>query len=199
MKKLLSALSACVLMMLSFCIPVSAEEQAVTPECEVIRKIANVIRVEHYSPIEMPYVICNEWESTNGIFVCPQADVTVNVGSFFTLFFQALEKHGITTEGMVVSSEYYSTIGRESPEYTLGDITDEGGVQIDDAQAVLRGYASWAASGETGLTEAQGYAADVDGNGEVSLDDAQHILRYYTLNTLGQRNVGWVDIVVFGA
>ena len=83
--------------------------------------------------------------------------------------------------------------------YTLGDLTENGTVQLDDALKALKAYTVTAGQAESGLSETQSYAADVDGSGDLTLSDAQNILRYYTLNTLGQGNVDWVDIVMFGA
>ena len=93
----------------------------------------------------------------------------------------------------------YPAYREKMKAYTLGDLNENGTVQLEDAEAALAAYTAAAGQLDTGLTETQSYAADPDGNGTLTLSDAQHILRYYTVNTLGQQNVSWVDIVVFGA
>ena len=224
MKKLLAALSACVLTMLSFCIPASAAKITVSDR-ELVERILRVIIAEKFTvnPDKAPegqffakYIYAADVgvhpDHPNEVWMYINAYITIDVDSEIACVLrQYLEAYGYQNiktniawnatdlSQAPVGEPEKETMLLPPPAVVLGDLDDNEAVTLDDAQAALRGYASWAASGETGLTEAQGYAADVDGNGELSLDDAQHILRYYTLNTLGQRNVGWVDIVVFGA
>ena len=225
MKKLLAALFACVLTMLSFCIPASAAAKITVSDRELVERILRVIIAEKFTvnPDKAPegqffakYIYAADVvvlpDYPNEVWMHINAYITIDVNAeIYDVLLQYLKAYGyknliphITVDSTDLSQAPVGEPEKETmllppPAVVLGDLDDNEAVTLDDALAALRGYASGAASGETGLTEAQGYAADVDGNGEVSLDDAQHILRYYTLNTLGQRNVGWVDIVVFGA
>ena len=221
MKKLLAALSACVLTMLSFCIPASANITVPISDRELVEKILHVLAAELYTvnPEKAQETECapgllfdlgiyeywQEYSGVNVIGIAPRLFIGTEPNVLYTRLREVLDEHNLNIGTEIQSPDGMMFVDKDGnilpcpPTVMLGDLDDNEAVTLDDALAVLRGYAAGAASGETGLTEAQGCAADVDGNGEVSLDDAQHILRYYTLNTLGQRNAGWVDIVVFGA
>ena len=61
-----------------------------------------------------------------------------------------------------------------SPTTTKGDVTENGTIDIDDAQAILKDYVA------NGLKSTYSVElGDFDGNGEVNLDDATAILKDY--------------------
>ena len=59
------------------------------------------------------------------------------------------------------------------PDYTLGDVDENGSVDISDLRLVLR-----AVCGKTELTETQKLAADVEADNDVNIQDLRKILRY---------------------
>ena len=59
------------------------------------------------------------------------------------------------------------------PDYTLGDMDENGSVDISDLRLVLR-----AVCGKTELTENQKLAADVETDNDVNIQDLRKILRY---------------------
>lgn len=59
------------------------------------------------------------------------------------------------------------------PDYTLGDVDENGSVDISDLRLVLR-----AVCGKTELTEPQKLAADVEADNDVNIQDLRMILRY---------------------
>lgn len=59
------------------------------------------------------------------------------------------------------------------PDYTLGDVDENGSVDISDLRLVLR-----AVCGKTELTETQKLAADVEADNDVNIQDLRMILRY---------------------
>ena len=61
----------------------------------------------------------------------------------------------------------------EDPEYTPGDVTEDGEVKIDDLRTVLR-----AVCRKITLTDQQKLAADVEENGEVDIADLRKMLRF---------------------
>lgn len=58
--------------------------------------------------------------------------------------------------------------------FKLGDINNNGAVDLDDVSSVSRAY-----GGIITLTEQEAKAADVTGNGAVDLDDVSEISRFY--------------------
>ena len=66
-------------------------------------------------------------------------------------------------------------IDPQPPVYTLGDVDENGVVNITDALMTLQ-----AASEKITLTEAQTLAADVNANQAVTASDALQILQYAT-------------------
>ena len=81
------------------------------------------------------------------------------------------------------------------PEYLLGDINDDGEVNVADAQLTLNAYVKAMAGKDNGLTEKQAKAADVNGDQEISVDDAQIILLYYVKNTLSNTPTAWETLL----
>ncbi len=63
--------------------------------------------------------------------------------------------------------------------YTLGDVNEDGEIDISDATLTLREYAFNAAMLDSELTPAQKLAADVNEDGVIDMNDAAKILKYY--------------------
>ena len=76
------------------------------------------------------------------------------------------------------------------PGYTLGDVNEDGVVDISDATLALTHYARTAASLSSDLTETQLLAADIDEDGVITLSDATAILTYYARYAAGL-NPAW--------
>ena len=87
----------------------------------------------------------------------------------------------------------FESIGAYHP-FVLGDVTENGAVEADDAQMTLKAYVNMLAEKDTGLTDTQKKAADVDGDGEITATDAQIILKYY-VNILAGKNVTWEQLI----
>lgn len=77
---------------------------------------------------------------------------------------------GVTGYVKVGSFEYYNA----GLDFTLGDVDDNGKINVSDAVLVLQAYV-----GKKELTDAQTAAADVDKNEKVNVSDAVKILQYY--------------------
>ena len=76
----------------------------------------------------------------------------------------------------------------------MGDLTGDGIIGADDAQAVLQAYVNTISDLEDGLNDAQRKAADINKDGTVSGDDAQLILQYYAY-TLSDKEVTWEELL----
>lgn len=78
----------------------------------------------------------------------------------------------------------------------VGDVDEDGEVQISDATMALTIYARGAACLDTSeYTDRQKKAADVNKNGKIDISDATAILTYYAQNAAGL-NPTWDKIVV---
>ena len=64
--------------------------------------------------------------------------------------------------------------GAAEQEYLLGDVNDDGEVDIFDANLIVGYY-----NGTVSLTEVQFLAADVNGDGEADIFDANLVVAYY--------------------
>lgn len=69
--------------------------------------------------------------------------------------------------------------------YTLGDVDDDGNIDITDAALVLTEYAGVAAGLEPQFSKSQLLAADINENGSADLEDATKILEYYANKSAG--------------
>ena len=65
------------------------------------------------------------------------------------------------------------------PDYTLGDVNNDGKINAVDASDVLAYYARISTNQEGGYTEEQKLAADVTHDGKINAVDASNILAYY--------------------
>lgn len=63
--------------------------------------------------------------------------------------------------------------------YTLGDVNENGQIDINDATLPLRAYALETAKLDSELTPTQKLAADVNEDGIIDMSDATKILKYY--------------------
>jgi hypothetical protein len=191
MKKILALVMAAILSCSAFVLPVNAAEEEITDH-ETIQKIVYVLKAEHFADL---HINCSLY---NGNICIGYDDVSQE--AVFGDLVKYLSEYNINTSQISFVSNAMATI-QPFPSravYTLGDLTENGTVQLNDVLKALKAYTVTAGQAESGLSETQSYAADVDGSGDLTLSDAQNILRYYTVNTLGQQNVSWVDIVVFG-
>lgn len=75
---------------------------------------------------------------------------------------------GVKTSAAITVNEV------DSDEYTVGDVNEDGKINLLDGMWVLRYY-----NGEKTLTSAQLKAADTTGDGSVTLLDALQIMRYF--------------------
>ncbi len=74
------------------------------------------------------------------------------------------------TNGLLLAYVYFTV---EEPEYILGDVNEDGKIDVNDLTAIQRYLANF----ET-LTNVQLLAADVNGDGIVTIDDATLLQRY---------------------
>lgn len=75
---------------------------------------------------------------------------------------------------------------REAPACTTqtGDVTEDGGITVEDAQTTLNAAVSLLAGTDSGLSGFQEVLCDVDCDGAITVADAQMILCYYSVHTL---------------
>ena len=99
-----------------------------------------------------------------------------------------------TTVTTTTSQPVTSTTPAE-PEFLRGDISGDGKVGVDDAQAALIAYTEQFAGNPVDLTAAQRKAVDVNEDGVLSVEDAQYILIFYTENNVAGKNVSWNEII----
>ena len=78
-----------------------------------------------------------------------------------------------------------------------GDVTQNGAVNLLDAQQTLIAYTEQMAGNDTGLTDAQMQAADVNEDGKLGIEDAQYILVYYTENSVALNPITWEELLQF--
>lgn len=69
--------------------------------------------------------------------------------------------------------------------YTLGDVDDDGNIDINDAALVLSEYAGIAAGLEPKFSKNELLAADINESGSADIDDAMKILEYYAKKAAG--------------
>ena len=98
------------------------------------------------------------------------------------------------TSGVTTTSDTTTEPSATTPtdlDFLLGDVNEDGEVNVSDAQLALVEYVA-TMSGKTGsFTDRQVRAADVNGDGRVTVEDAQFILLYYVRNTLSKQTVTW--------
>ena len=75
--------------------------------------------------------------------------------------------------------------GTSEPEYTFGDVNDDGKIDATDATLVLVNYSLLSTGEKMQLTESQQKAADVNGDGKIDASDATMILQYYSYLSTG--------------
>lgn len=69
--------------------------------------------------------------------------------------------------------------------YTLGDVDDDGNIDINDAALVLSEYAGITAGLEPKFSKNELLAADINESGSADIDDAMKILEYYANKSAG--------------
>lgn len=78
--------------------------------------------------------------------------------------------------------------------YLLGDVNQDGDINIQDSFLTLLAYCSVSAGLEHNLTQAQVLAADVDRDQELTIRDAFRILLYYAMVSVGY-SPNWEELV----
>ena len=77
---------------------------------------------------------------------------------------------------------------KAAPEYTLGDVNEDGMINSSDATAILVAYSAMSTGEPSGLTDAQIIAADVDFNDKIDASDATEVLQYYSYLSTGGKD-----------
>ncbi|SFX96449.1 dockerin type I domain-containing protein [Ruminococcus sp. XPD3002] len=77
---------------------------------------------------------------------------------------------------------------KAAPEYTLGDVNEDGMINSSDATAILVAYSAMSTGEPSGLTDAQIIAADVDFNDKIDASDATGVLQYYSYLSTGGKD-----------
>lgn len=81
----------------------------------------------------------------------------------------------------------------EMEALTIGDLNEDGNIDIADAALCLSAYANQAAGNGHGLTDRQFACADVDGDGAITVLDASDLLVYYA-NAAAGNTLSWEEI-----
>lgn len=78
---------------------------------------------------------------------------------------------------------------------SLGDLTGDGMIAVDDAVFVLTIYATMAAGAEVNLTPNQFFYSDCNHDGKVDVTDAVLILEYYAKRAAGATELSFSDYI----
>ncbi|MBQ8927039.1 MAG: hypothetical protein IJ055_02030 [Oscillospiraceae bacterium] len=117
-----------------------------------------------------PSVYCEGRLLTEGVDYALSGDVEAAKPGHYLLTITGIGDYmGELTTGYTV----YNAI-----EFTLGDVTEDGTVNANDAARILVAAARIGAKRDSGLTEAQFLAANVNGDAAVNAIDASIVLRY---------------------
>ena len=98
---------------------------------------------------------------------------------------------------LACSSLFYS-LPLEEPDddnISLGDLTGDGMIAVDDAVFVLTIYAKMAAGAEVNLTPNQFFYSDCNHDGKVDVTDAVLILEYYAKRAAGATELSFSDYI----
>ena len=79
--------------------------------------------------------------------------------------------------------------------YFKGDVDNEDGTTLVDAQAVLREYTEVMSGKEPSLDIQSVLAGDINEDDALTVEDAQLILRYYTECVVAGKEVRWQDLL----
>lgn len=90
----------------------------------------------------------------------------------------------------------FALIGSMS-DFLLGDVNDDGEINIEDAQITLIAYAQDVAGLENNLSEKQILAADINSDQSITVEDAQTILIYYVRNTISGISTSWEELIEY--
>ena len=106
-------------------------------------------------------------------------DKTTTTSSTTTTTTTSNDKTTTTTVTDINETTSTTTSPVTQPDYTLGDVNNDGKINAVDASSVLAYYARISTNQEGGYTEEQKLAADVDHDGKINAVDASNILAYY--------------------
>ena len=104
---------------------------------------------------------------------------TTTTSSTTTTTITSNDKTTITTVTDINETTSTTTSPVTQPDYTLGDVNNDGKINAVDASGVLAYYARISTNQEGGYTEEQKLAADVTHDGSINAVDASNILAYY--------------------
>ena len=106
-------------------------------------------------------------------------DKTTTTSSTTTTTTTSNDKATTTTVTDINKTTSTTTSPVTQPDYTLGDVNNDGKINAVDASDVLAYYARISTNQEGGYTEEQKLAADVTHDGSINAVDASNILAYY--------------------
>ena len=106
-------------------------------------------------------------------------DKTTTTSSTTTTTTTSNDKTTTTTVTDINETTSTTTSPVTQPDYTLGDVNNDGKINAVDASDVLAYYARISTNQEGGYTEEQKLAADVTHDGSINAVDASNILAYY--------------------
>ena len=106
-------------------------------------------------------------------------DKTTTTSSTTTTTTTSNDKTTTTTVTDINDTTSTTTSPVTQPDYTLGDVNNDGKINAVDASDVLAYYARISTNQEGGYTDKQILAADVTHDGSINAVDASNILAYY--------------------
>ena len=80
-------------------------------------------------------------------------------------------------------------------QFSIGDLDNDGNVNISDAIFILNIYACNAAQIENNFTAEQNASSDCNGDGHIGIDDAMLVLKYYAEKAAGIIDISFEDYV----
>ena len=103
-----------------------------------------------------------------------------------------------STDAPAATTETATETILEEPDddnISLGDLTGDGMIAVDDAVFVLTIYAKMAAGAEVNLTPNQFFYSDCNHDGKVDVTDAVLILEYYAKRAAGATELSFSDYI----
>lgn len=119
---------------------------------------------------------------------------------------KSLKAGAVLLATVLLGGTLCAPVSAEKNAYRLGDVNNDGNVDMKDAMIALREYSLQLAWWPSELSADEQRYADIDGDGIISLRDAMMILTYWDMNLLypettwethfdGNPSYNWDDIM----
>lgn len=130
--------------------------------------IASEAHTANYTAVKLPDTGVVLSEVPAGKYTLSFSNINEDYRNPGELTFSVEDMTGIQTVEIILQQSY-----------PLGDVDDNGRIEINDARLALMEYARLSAGMDSLLIEKQKTAADINGNSKTEISDAAKILQYY--------------------